>query len=286
VIQVEGLVKRYGRITALDGVSFTVGRGQVVGFLGPNGAGKTTTLRIIAGYLPADGGRAVVDGIDVAADPIGAQRRLGYLPEGAPAYDDMRVEDYLGYRARLKGAPRARVAAALAAARALDVAGRRVGHLSKGYRQRVGLADALVAEPRILVLDEPTAGLDPNQIREVRELIHELSRERTVLLSTHILSEVEALAARVVILRAGKVVAEGELAELRAASGRTLVKVPPAEVPPAQRAIEGQAIGDGTLATTLPPGEAARRLVAAGLTILELGPEARRLEDVFAGLTS
>ena len=286
MIQVEGLVKRFGRTIALDDVSFTVARGQVVGFLGPNGAGKTTTLRIIAGYLPADGGRALVDGIDVAADPIGAQRRLGYLPEGAPAYDDMRVEDYLRYRARLKGAPPARVAAALASARALDVAGRRIGHLSKGYRQRVGLADALVADPGILVLDEPTAGLDPNQIREVRDLIRELARERTVLLSTHMLSEVEALAARVVILRAGKVVAEGELAELRVASGRTIARMVPGEMALAQQAIDGEVIGADTLATALPPSEAARRLVAAGLSILELGPEARRLEDVFAGLTA
>ena len=285
MIQVEGLVKRFGRTTALDGVSFTVERGQVVGFLGPNGAGKTTTLRIIAGYLPADGGRALVDGIDVAADPVAAQRRLGYLPEGAPAYDDMRVEDYLRYRARLKGAARSRVEAALTAARALDVARRPIGQLSKGYRQRVGLADALVADPPILVLDEPTAGLDPNQIREVRDLIRELARERTVLLSTHILPEVEALAARVVILRAGKVVAEGSLDELRASGGQTRVVVVVAEQTLAEQAIGEQAIGPGILRTALPPAEVARRLVAAGVGILELGPEARTLEDVFAGLT-
>ena len=276
MIEVSALVKRYGTTTALDGVSFTVARGQVVGFLGPNGAGKTTTLRIIAGFLAADGGKAIVDGIDVAADPLAAQRRLGYLAEGAPAYDDMRVEDYLRYRARLKGAASGRVAAALDAARALDVARRRIGQLSKGYRQRVGLADALVADPPILVLDEPTAGLDPNQIREVRDLVRELARERTVLLSTHILSEVEALAARVVVLRAGRVVAEGALDEIRRSARGTRVVVAAADEAVAMQALEGRALGQGIISTTLSAPEAARRLVGAGVAIRRSAPRPGR----------
>jgi ABC-2 type transport system ATP-binding protein len=285
MIRVDGLVKRFGRTTALDGVSFTVETGQVVGFLGPNGAGKTTTLRIVAGFLAADAGRVLVDGIDVGREPLAAQRRIGYLPEGAPSYEEMRVEDYVAYRARLKGAPRARVAAALAAAHVDDVAGRRIGQLSKGYRQRVGLADALVADPPILVLDEPTAGLDPNQIREVRDLVRELARERTVLLSTHILSEVEALAAHVVILVGGRVVAQGAAGELGAASGATRAVVPPDALEAARAALDGEVV-DGAVRTRLSVDEAARRLVAAGVTILALGPEARTLEDVFRVVTS
>src|SRR6185503_14399593 len=182
---------------------------EIVGFLGENGAGKTTTLRIVAGFLGADTGRVLVDGIDVGREPRAAQRRLGYLPEGAPLADDMRVVDYLRFRARLKGVARDGVDRALAAARAGEVARRRAGQLSRGWRQRVGIADALLGEPPILVLDEPTAGLDPNQLRDARSLIGDLSRDRTVLLSTHLLAEVEALASRVVILAAGRVVAEG-----------------------------------------------------------------------------
>jgi ABC-2 type transport system ATP-binding protein len=284
VIKVDGLVKRFGRTTALDGISFAVEAGQVVGFLGPNGAGKTTTLRILAGFLAADAGRAWIDGIDVGRDPLAAQRRIGYLPEGAPLHDDMRVEDYVAYRARLKRAPRARVAAALAAAHVDDVARRRIGQLSRGYRQRVGLADALVADPPILILDEPTAGLDPNQIREVRELVRELARARTVLLSTHILSEVEALAARVIILVGGKVVADGAAGAL--GGGGTRVVVAPDAVAAAAAALDGAEVaGAGVLHTALPADEAARRLVAAGVAIVALGPTGS-LEDVFRGVTS
>jgi ABC-2 type transport system ATP-binding protein len=198
----------------------------------------------------------------------------------------MRVEDYLRYRARLKGAAPARVGAALQAAHALDVARRRIGQLSKGYRQRVGLADALVADPPILVLDEPTAGLDPNQIREVRDLVRDLARERTVLLSTHILSEVEALAARVVVLRAGRVVAAGALDELRQAARGTRVVVAPADEAAAVQVVDGRAVAPGVVTTSLDASEAARRLVAAGVAIRELGPEIRSLEDVFHGLTA
>jgi ABC-2 type transport system ATP-binding protein len=288
VISVEGLVKRYGRVVALDGVSFTVGRGQVVGFLGPNGAGKTTTLRIVAGFLAADGGRVLVDGIDVAREPLAAQRRIGYLPEGAPCYDDMRVADFLGYRARLKGAPRSGVARALAAAHVADVAARRIGQLSKGYRQRVGLADALVADPPILVLDEPTAGLDPNQIREVRDLVRELARERTVLLSTHILSEVEALAAHVVILVGGRVVAAGAPETLGAGGGGVRVVVAPDAVGAAAAALDGEVLdaAAGRLRAPVAPDEAARRLVAAAIRIEAIVPEARTLEEVFAQATA
>jgi ABC-2 type transport system ATP-binding protein len=288
VISVEGVSKRFDRLQALDGVTFRVGRGEVVGFLGPNGAGKTTTLRIIAGFLMADAGRVLVDDIDVAADPRGAQRRLGYLPEGAPAYEEMRVVDYLAHRARLKGAARARVAAALEAARAGEVAGRRIGQLSRGFRQRVGLADALLADPPVLVLDEPTAGLDPNQLREVRALLAELARERTVLLSSHLLGEVEALAARVVILAAGRVVADAPVAALRAGAAGSRVVVAPADVAAARAALgDDVAVADagaGVVRAAAAPDECARRLVAAGVAVIEIAP-ARSLEDVFQQLT-
>jgi ABC-2 type transport system ATP-binding protein len=262
----------------------------VVGFLGPNGAGKTTTLRIIAGFLTADEGRVLVDDIDVAEDPRAAQRRLGYLPEGAPAYDEMRVGDYLAHRARLKGAARARVDAALAAARASDAAGRRIGQLSRGWRQRVGLADALLGDPPVLVLDEPTAGLDPNQLREVRALIAELARDRTVLLSTHLLGEVEALAARVVILAAGRVVADAPVASLRAGGAGTRVVVAPDDLEAARLALGGDeetSVVDaaaGVLRASQGTAECARRLVAAGVAVLEVAP-VRTLEDAFQELT-
>jgi len=295
VISVDRLAKRFGPIVALDGVTFTVGRGEVVGFLGPNGAGKTTTLRIVAGFLAADGGRVVVGGHDVAAEPIAARRGIGYLPESVPLYGEMRVEEYLAFRARLKGVgwrdARGRVGAALELARVADVRRRLCGQLSRGYRQRVGLADALVARPPILVLDEPTAGLDPNQIREVRDLVRDLARDHTVLLSSHILPEVEAVATRVVILVRGRVVAEDRPEALRARlrTGAIVVGVAPGDLERARAALgEGAAVvaaAAGLLRATLAPDEAARRLVGAGVALHELRPELGTLEDVFVEAT-
>ena len=211
MIEVEHLTKRYGPVTAVDDVSFTVEKGEILGFLGPNGAGKTTTMRVLTGYMPATEGRTRVAGFDVVEKPIEAKRRTGYLPETPPLYTDMSVRDYLLFCARIKGIARgdrvARVNAVMERTRVTDMSERHCGKLSKGYRQRVGLAQALLNNPEVLILDEPTAGLDPKQIIETRKLIKELAGDHTVVLSTHILPEVSQTCQRVVIINKGKVVA-------------------------------------------------------------------------------
>ena len=211
VIEVQHLTKRYGRVTAVDDVSFRVERGEILGFLGPNGAGKTTTMRVITGYMPPTEGRVVVAGFDVFDQPIEAKRRTGYLPETPPLYPDMTVREYLTFVARIKGVPagerKARVEQAMTRTWVTDMTDRHCGKLSKGYRQRVGLAQALLHNPDVLVLDEPTAGLDPKQIIETRQLIHELAGDHTIILSTHILPEVAQTCQRVVIINKGRVVA-------------------------------------------------------------------------------
>ncbi len=214
-IEVEGLTKRYGPTVAVDGIDFTVDPGEVVGFLGPNGAGKTTTLRILTCYIPATAGRARVGGYDVFRDSAQVRRIIGYLPENVPLYREMRVREYLMYRAALKRVPRStrakRVDEALDLIRIRDHADRIIGHLSKGYRQRVGLADTLVHDPEVLILDEPTVGLDPNQVREVRELVRDLAERRTVLFSTHVIPWVEAVCQRVIIIDRGRIVADDRI---------------------------------------------------------------------------
>jgi len=211
VIEVQHLTKRYGPFTAVDDVSFKAERGEILGFLGPNGAGKTTTMRILTGYMPPSDGKAIVAGYDVLDKPIEAKRRTGYLPETPPLYPDMTVRDYLDFCARIKGVPRpqrrSRVDTVMGRTRIADMAGRHCGKLSKGYRQRVGLAQALLHNPDVLILDEPTAGLDPKQIIETRQLIKELGGDHTVILSTHILPEVSQTCSRVVIINKGRVVA-------------------------------------------------------------------------------
>jgi ABC-2 type transport system ATP-binding protein len=223
LIAVSHLLKRYGEHVAVDDISFQIGSGEVVAFLGPNGAGKTTTLRILAGFLGPTAGHVTVAGHDVVDEPFEARRAIGYMPEGVPLYPEMRVIEYLRFRAELKRVPRAARAThvddAMHKAGVVDVAHKRIGNLSKGYRQRVGLADAIVAKPPIVVLDEPTAGLDPNQIREARSLVRDLGREHTVVLSTHILGEVEACATRVVLIHRGKLVAEGPTEQIRSMRG-------------------------------------------------------------------
>ena len=215
MIHVENLTKYYGDYAAVRDVSFDVQKGQVVGFLGPNGAGKSTTMRILTGYLNATSGKASIDGKDVFWDPIQARRRIGYLPESNPLYAEMRVEEYLRFRGGLKGMHRRdiknRLGYVLDRVWLKDVRRQLIGTLSKGYRQRVGLADALIANPPVLVLDEPTVGLDPTQIRETRKLIKELGKEHTVLLSTHILPEVEMTCDSVIIIHQGRVAAQGTL---------------------------------------------------------------------------
>jgi ABC-2 type transport system ATP-binding protein len=219
VIEVAHLTKRYPGRTAVEDLSFTVGRGEVVGFLGPNGAGKTTTMRILAGFLPGSGGAVRVAGFDVCRESAEVRRRIGYMPENNPLPYDMGVRDYLKFRARLKGlfgrACRARVDAVTEQCGLKDVGRRLIGTLSKGYRQRVGLADAIVHEPDLIILDEPTIGLDPNQIRSLRLLIKELGRQHTVLLSSHILPEVEMTCGRVLILHHGRIRADDATARLQ-----------------------------------------------------------------------
>ena len=218
MIEVSNLTKRYPGRTAVNGISFTVGRGEVVGFLGPNGAGKSTTMRILASFMPATSGTARVAGYDVFHQPDEVRQRIGYMPENNPLHLDMRVRDYLKFRARLKRLgwrrSRERVDMVLQQCGLMDVHKRIIGQLSKGYRQRVGLADALVHEPDLIILDEPTIGLDPHQIRAVRSLIKDLGRQHTVLLSTHILSEVEMTCSRVLILNQGEILAADTTANL------------------------------------------------------------------------
>ncbi len=211
MIEVQHLTKRYGRVTAVDDVSFKVERGEIFGFLGPNGAGKTTTMRILTGYMPATEGKAIVAGFDVFDQPIEAKRRTGYLPETPPLYPDMSVLEHLTFVAKIKGVAAAgrsqRIRSVMERTRIADMANRQCGKLSKGYKQRVGLAQALIHNPDVLILDEPTAGLDPKQIIETRQLIKELAGSHTIILSTHILPEVSQTCQRVVIINKGRVVA-------------------------------------------------------------------------------
>ena len=218
MIEVENLTKRYGDLTAVHDISFAAKTGQVLGFLGPNGAGKTTTMRIITGFLPATEGTARIDGFDIFEQPHEVRKRIGYLPENPPLYDDMTVRSYLFFVARIKGMARAEIAEAadrtIEKCGLTEVADRVLGHLSKGFRQRVGLAQALIHDPSVLVLDEPTIGLDPRQIIDIRSLIRDLSGERTVILSTHILPEVAQLCDKVVIINRGSIAVEDSLSSL------------------------------------------------------------------------
>lgn len=314
MIEVEGLTKDYGTVVAVRDVTFSVGRGEVVGFLGPNGAGKSTTLRILAGFLGASSGRVRIDGKDIAEDSLGARASLGYMPEASPLYPELRVREYLEFRARLKRVPRAKrrlaVERAMERARLSDMSETTIGHLSKGYRQRVGLADALVADPALLILDEPTAGLDPNQVREVRALIKELAQDHTVLLSTHILSEVEATCQRALVIDRGRLVGQGTLQELsrgrRAQLLTLLVKDPDgraAELLQRQAGVTGVETIDDALdardstrtrlrVTVADEAErvstserVVRALVMAGIDVASATPESATLEQVFAELT-
>jgi len=227
MIEVANLSKRYGDLPAVRDVSFTAADGQILGFLGPNGAGKTTTMRIITGFMPATSGTVRVDGFDVFEQSTDVRRRIGYLPENPPLYNDMSAEGFIRFVARLKGVARGEIATALD--RVLETCGltgvrdRLLGHLSKGFRQRVGLAQALIHDPPVLVLDEPTIGLDPRQIIDIRTLIKTLGAKRTVVLSTHILPEVSQVCDKVVIINDGRIVLEDQLANLT--RGRSLEEV-------------------------------------------------------------
>jgi ABC-2 type transport system ATP-binding protein len=234
VIEAKGLSKRYGDLIAVDRVDFSVGKGEVVGFLGPNGAGKTTTMRLLTGFLPATDGTAVIVGHDVFEEPLAARRAVGYLPESPPLYPEMTVRNYLRYVAAIKDVPRSRrresIDSAIERCGLKEVRTRVIGTLSKGFRQRVGLAQAIVHDPPVLIFDEPTVGLDPLQIREIRTLIRELvspsqgEAQHTVILSTHLLAEVEALCRRVILINEGRKVVDSPLEELTA-GGRSLDEI-------------------------------------------------------------
>lgn len=306
MIQAQDLSRRYGAFTAVDGVSFEVDEGEIVGILGPNGAGKTTTIRMMTGFLPPTRGRVMVGGHDLFAEPLPARRQIGYLPENVALYTEMRVEEYLGYRAELEGMRRdtAREAIGNAVERCLLTEVRRqiIGTLSKGYRQRVGLAAAILHRPRVLVLDEPTVGLDPKQIIAIRELIRELGRERTLLLSTHILPEVELLCHRVLIIDRGRLIDQGTPEALRERfRGDAVLRVTVKSAPPdaaeqlaalpgakAVRALEDE---PGRFAVESAGGTDLREAVfdlavARGWVLLELAEKKASLEDVFVRLTT
>ena len=308
MIEVQHLTKRYGRVTAVDDVSFRVERGEILGFLGPNGAGKTTTMRILTGYMPATEGRALVAGMDVFDKPIEAKRRTGYLPETPPLYPDMTVREYVDFVARIKGVPskerKDRVEAVMKRTHIADMADRHCAKLSKGYRQRVGLAQAVIHNPEVLILDEPTAGLDPKQIIETRDLIRSLAGDHTIVLSTHILPEVSQTCQRVVIINKGRVVAvdtpENLTARLQGAetmyvqvdaagadAAPALSAVPGVlrVIPAEQRGIAGGFEVESDRGTDI-RRELARTIVNRGWGLLELRPMRMSLEEVFLSLTT
>ncbi|MBM3737149.1 MAG: ATP-binding cassette domain-containing protein [Acidobacteria bacterium] len=309
MIKVEGLTKRYARTVAVDNVSFEVTKGQIVGFLGPNGAGKTTTMRVLTGFLPATEGRAEVAGYDVTTQSMEVKKRLGYLPETPPLYPDMEVKEYLEFVGRLKGVPksevRQRVAEVSERCSVGDVQTKLISKLSKGYRQRVGLAQAIIHNPDVLILDEPTSGLDPKQIIETRDLIKSLAGNHTIILSTHILQEVEATCERVVIINKGKLVATDTVDNLThrlRGSEAVLVEVSGVDADAARERlakIEGVArvtTGEGkggavrleveTQQSQRVRPEIARTVVQSGWQLHELHAAAFSLEEVFIELTS
>ena len=299
MIDAEGLTRRYGETLAVDSVSFSIGSGEIVGLLGHNGAGKTTIMKMLTGYLEPSGGRALVDGVDVATEPEAVQARLGYLPENCPVYPEMAIVDYLDYVAGLRGVPQ-RPAALRKVLAATDLADRAldgIGTLSRGYQQRVGVAQAIVHAPQVLILDEPTSGLDPSQTEQMRELIRRLAEKATVILSTHIMQEVDAVCDRVMILRAGELAVDERLATLKESTRVTLATdagqdaVAAAVGDFATVAAQGPSAGEaerfafefpnGNGATADGVAELARRLVAGGVSIHGLAAEKRDLETVF-----
>jgi ABC-2 type transport system ATP-binding protein len=311
MIEVEHLTKHYGSVEAVRDISFRVDEGSIVGFLGPNGAGKSTTLRILAGFLGATSGRVRIGGHDIATARLGAVRKLGYMPETSPLYPELRVREYLSFRAELKriGRParKREIERVLALAGVAEMADVLVGHLSKGYRQRTGLADALLGSPPLLILDEPSAGLDPNQIRELRAVVRQLGERHTVLLSTHILSEVEAVCSRALVISEGRLVADGPIGEICRGTGEASLgltvrgdlaqarKLCAEHASPRRLEHEPLDAGAATHRLTLwldrdaDLGETAERLVSAlagaSIGVREVVPATSSLEQVFSLLT-
>jgi ABC-2 type transport system ATP-binding protein len=299
MLEVQDVSKIYGTRTVVDHVSFAVPKGDILGFLGPNGAGKTTTMRIITGYVPPTSGTARVAGFDVQEQPLEVKRRIGYLPEHPPLYREMLVRPYLEFVAAIRGVPRKqvkpRVERAIERCGLASVSGRLIGLLSKGFQQRVGLAQAILHEPDLLILDEPTVGLDPTQIREIRGLIKSFSGEHTVILSTHILAEVTMTCHRVLIINEGRIALQDTLENLatRGGRGRVLVRLarPADGAEAALRAVPGVSGvvrdgGDGGLIVQMRDGADAREEIASlavgrGWGLLELRPEIQSLEETF-----
>ena len=314
MIELAHVSRSFGSFRAVDDISFSIRTGEIVGLLGPNGAGKTTTMRMITGFLTADAGTITIDGQDITADEIAAKRKIGYMPESAPLYGDMIVEDYLNYVAAIQGVNAAERVSALCASCGLsDVMHKNIAELSRGYRQRVGLAHALMNDPEILILDEPTSGLDPNQIGEVRNLIKELGKTRTVIISTHILGEVEMLCDRVIIISHGKIAADSPTAELRSRYNNSASVGIIAGAPSRQELLQGlEALcGSGTVEVfevsaaesgtdksgtygariSVSAGreirpEIAQTAVEKGWLLYELSLKRNSLEDIFRTLTT
>ena len=309
MIQVEHLTKRYGLLTAIKDVTFEVNKGEILGFLGPNGAGKTTTMRILSGFFPATEGKASVAGFDVFEEPLEAKRRIGYMPETPPLYTEMSVDAYLKFVATIKGIERGATAARMDEVKARlglqDHSERLIKHLSKGFRQRVGLAQSLIHDPEVLILDEPTIGLDPRQINEFRELIRSLRGEHTLILSTHILPEVSMTCDRVIIISGGQIVAidtpqnltsqlrGGERIKLEVAGSVEGLPFLLHEIPQVQSVVISEATNGGHHPVTVEAdGQAeirhlvSQKVIQAGLELYQLRTEAVSLEDVFLELTT
>ena len=307
-IEVRNLTKRYDTVTALADISFSVQAGEIMGFLGPNGAGKTTTLRILTGMIAPTSGSVLVDGLDVTERTLDVRRRTGYLPETVVLYPELRVREYLDYRARIKGVGRrtraARIAAVLAQCALEDVTRKLIGRLSKGFRQRVALADCLLAQPKILILDEPTVGLDPHQIRQTRELITNLGQTTTILLSTHILPEVEMTCQRVAIIDQGRIIAVdtperlrqrlqgSQLVQVQLRGDASAIEAALKQLPGVAR-VTAQGRADGLAAFEIQADAGAdvreaifRLAVERQWTLLQLAPTQASLEDVFIHLTT
>lgn len=298
-IEVKDLVKVYGEQKAVDSISFTVGKGEIAGFLGPNGAGKSTTMKILTGYLAQESGEAVVCGLSVREHPLETKKKIGYLPEANPLYPDMYVREYLGFIAdihRLTG-KRQRIETVITMVGLTVESEKKLGQLSKGYKQRVGLAAALLHEPEVLILDEPTSGLDPNQIIEIRDVIRKLGKAKTILFSSHILQEVEALCDRVIIINEGRLVADSPLSQLRAqTAGTNTIRVVFRETPETAtleqlahvNSVTQMPDGQCVLQTTA-PDEVKKQLMELALqnnwNIVSLQSENRSLEDIFRQLT-
>jgi ABC-2 type transport system ATP-binding protein len=303
MIEVKELCKNYGDRAAIDRLSFTVKKGEVVGFLGPNGAGKTTTMKIITGYMAPTSGSVQIAGFDVFENPIEVKRRVGYLPEMPPVYGDMIVHEYLAFVAQLKKVAKDKIKKnveyAIEKTNLGDVRSRLIQNLSKGYRQRVGIAQALVSDPEILILDEPTVGLDPRQVAEIRSLLQELRGQHTIILSTHILPEVEATCDRVIIISKGKIVAQDSIQGLRnrVTGGKTIrlrIRRKASEVQASLQKISGVTAvatqGDSLLVTTNATDEMTEKIadqvVGLGAGLIELTQPDAGLEDIFIRLTN